>query len=85
MSGRRSIVLSGPMGVGKSTVARVLSERAGVPLVDVDAALEAAAGKSVARIFADEGEAAFRAREAALVAGLLDDASPHVIAVGGGA
>ena len=81
----RSIVLSGPMGVGKSTVARALAERTGVPLVDVDLAIEEAAGKPVARIFADEGEAAFRAREATTIARLLDGASPMVLALGGGA
>src|SRR5437868_6318834 len=85
MTFARSIVLSGPMGVGKSTVARALAEKTGVPLVDVDAALEAAAGKPVAQLFADEGEATFRAREAREIARLLDDGVPRVLALGGGA
>jgi shikimate kinase/3-dehydroquinate synthase len=85
MARARSIVLSGPMGVGKSTVAHLLAVRTGAPHVDVDAALEAEVGKPVARIFADEGEVAFRAREAASIARLLESDVPHVIALGGGA
>ncbi|MCA9559893.1 MAG: shikimate kinase, partial [Myxococcales bacterium] len=52
------------MAVGKTTVGPRLAERLDLPFVDVDACIEAAAGQPVARIFADEGEAGFRAREA---------------------
>ena len=50
------------MGTGKTTVGRALAERLGRPFRDSDAEIEARTGRTVAQIFADEGEAAFRAR-----------------------
>src|SRR5436305_15234067 len=81
--GHPVIFLIGPRGSGKTTVARLLAERLGWDWVDVDAALEAAAGRSVRDIFAAEGEAGFRAREAAGLAELCRRRR-HVIATGGG-
>lgn len=83
MSGPR-VVLVGPPGAGKSTVAEGLARRLGVPLRDTDRDVEVAAGASVADIFVDEGEAAFRDRERVAV---LDALAGHdgVLAVGGGA
>jgi len=80
----RAIVLIGMMGSGKSSVGYVLARRLGRTLVDVDLLIEAAAGRSVAQIFADEGEASFRTweRAAILQATAVSDA---VIACGGGA
>ena len=79
-----TIVLTGFMGTGKSEVGRRLAKRLGRPFVDTDQLVEAQAGKSVAAIFSDDGEAAFRAleREAVVAATARGDA---VIAVGGGA
>ena len=77
------VYLVGMPGAGKSVVGRELAGRLGVPFVDLDAEIELAAGSSVAEIFAVEGEAAFRAREAAgLVEASRND--PSVVACGGG-
>ncbi|HET9784781.1 MAG TPA: shikimate kinase, partial [Terriglobales bacterium] len=54
------LVLLGFMGSGKSTVGRVLAQRLGWHFCDLDERIEAAAGATVAAIFAQRGEAAFR-------------------------
>ena len=82
--GRRSIVLVGMMGVGKSSIGRRLGARLGVPFVDADAEIEKAAGMSIADIFARHGEADFRSGEARVIARLLEG-GPQVLATGGGA
>jgi shikimate kinase len=82
--GRRSIVLVGMMGVGKSSVGRRLAARLGIPFVDADAEIEKAAGMSIADIFSRHGEADFRSGEARVIARLLDG-GPQVLATGGGA
>ena len=82
--GRRSIVLIGMMGVGKSSIGRRLAARLGVPFVDADTEIEKAAGMSIADIFARHGEAYFRSGEARVIARLLE-AGPQVLATGGGA
>jgi shikimate kinase len=82
--GRRSIVIIGMMGVGKSSIGRRLGTRLGVPFVDADAEIEKAAGMSIADIFALHGEASFRSGEARVIARLLED-GPQVLATGGGA
>lgn len=79
-----SIVLIGYRGSGKSTIGRRLAEKLWLPFVDADEKIGAAAGKSIARIFAEDGEARFRDIECAVVADLLN-LSEHVIALGGGA
>ena len=78
------IVLTGYMGSGKSTVGRLLSERLGWKFSDLDACIEARLGLSVPQIFAQHGEAAFRAAEVQDLTHLLSGAR-HVIALGGGA
>lgn len=80
----RRIVLTGFMGSGKSTVGPLVAEQLGWRFVDADEAIEADAGCTIAEIFAREGEAAFREREAAAVARLLLD-DRLVLALGGGA
>jgi shikimate kinase/3-dehydroquinate synthase len=60
------VVLTGFMGTGKTTVGREVARRLGWPFVDMDAEIKARAGKSIPRIFAEDGEAAFRHMEAAL-------------------
>lgn len=79
-----NIVLIGLMGSGKSAVGRDLASTLGRPFIDTDQAVEEAAGRPIPAIFADEGEAGFRAREASVVetAAALDG---QVIATGGGA
>jgi len=77
------VYLVGMPGSGKSTVGAELAGRLGVPFIDLDVEIERAEGRSVTDIFAAEGEAGFRAREAkALVAASAHD--PAVIACGGG-
>ena len=77
------VYLVGMPGAGKSVVGGELAGRLGVPFIDLDAEIEQRAGTRVSDIFAAEGEAAFRAREAAA----LTDVSMHdpaVVACGGG-
>ncbi|TDT36825.1 shikimate kinase [Streptomyces sp. BK208] len=78
------IVLVGPMGVGKSTVGQLLAERLGTGYRDTDEDIVAAQGRTIAEIFVDEGEAAFRALEKDAVRTAL---ARHdgVLALGGGA
>jgi len=82
--GRRSVVLIGMMGVGKSSIGRRLAARLGVPFVDADSEIEKAAGMSIADIFARHGEVYFRSGEARVIARLLES-GPQVLASGGGA
>lgn len=77
------LVLVGAPGSGKSTVGALLAQRWGEPFADVDEVIEARTGKSVAEIFADDGEPAFRSLEETTTAELLDE--PGVLALGGGA
>lgn len=81
---RPHVVLSGFMAAGKSTVGARLAGALRVPFVDLDAALERAAGRTVAEIFEALGEAAFRDLEAAMLTEVLAG-PPSVLAVGGGA
>lgn len=75
--------LIGFMASGKTTVARALQAATNRPVAHLDAAVAAAAGRSVAEIFAEEGEAAFRARELAALA-QLDPGRRLVVDTGGG-
>jgi len=83
------LVLVGLPGSGKSACGRRVAARHGAAFIDLDAEIEAEAGRSIPDIFADEGEAGFRRRERAAVAGLGpadDDARlRRVISPGGGA
>ena len=77
-------VLIGPMGVGKSTVGRLVAERLGEPFVDGDDAVVAREGRPISEVFVDEGEPYFRAVEREVTLALLADES-GILAVGGGA
>ncbi len=79
-----SILLTGFMGTGKSAVGRRVAARLGRPFVDMDAEIEKRAGRTIAAIFAEDGEPAFRALERAL-ARELASRSGLVVAAGGGA
>src|SRR6266702_3630151 len=82
--GRRSVVLVGMMGSGKSSIGRRVALRLGIPFVDADAEIEKAAGMSISDIFAIRGEGEFRAGETRVIARLLEG-GPQVLATGGGA
>jgi shikimate kinase len=79
------LLLVGMMGAGKSTVASVLAARLGWPQVDTDTLIERRAGATVADIFADQGEAVFRAAESQAITDLEETEEPLVVSVGGGA
>lgn len=81
--GRRSVVLVGMMGAGKSSIGRRLAVRLAVPFVDADAEIEKSANMSIAEIFSSHGEPYFRAGEARVIARLLEG-GPQVLATGGG-
>ncbi|MBV8113938.1 MAG: shikimate kinase [Silvibacterium sp.] len=80
----RRIVLTGFMGAGKSTIGRILAQRLGWDFADTDCVIESRLGMTIARIFAEQGEDAFRALEAEAV---HDHARVEnvVLALGGGA
>jgi shikimate kinase len=81
---QRTIALVGLMGVGKSSLGRRLAAALDLPFCDADDEIEKAAGRSVAEIFTQRGEAEFRDGERRVIARLLEG-PPHVLATGGGA
>lgn len=82
--GVHPIVLVGLMGAGKTSVGRRLAEKLGIPFVDADHEIEEAAGKSIAEIFSDHGEAYFREGERRVIQRLIGNGT-QVLATGGGA
>jgi shikimate kinase len=82
----RPVVLVGMMAAGKTHLGRLLAETLDVPFIDTDLMVEEKAGKSIAAIFAQDGEPAFRALEAATIAAILGNTpKPAIVATGGGA
>jgi shikimate kinase/3-dehydroquinate synthase len=81
----RPLLLNGFMASGKSTVGRLIAERAGCPFVDLDERVEARAGLRVAEIFAQHGERSFRQWEAEALQEVLEAGRREVVALGGGA
>jgi shikimate kinase/3-dehydroquinate synthase len=84
-TGARKIVCIGFMGAGKSTAARSAAEALGRPETDVDRVVEERLGKPIDRVFAEDGEAAFRKAEEEITLELLAAPEPGVLALGGGA
>jgi shikimate kinase len=80
---KRNIVLVGFMGTGKTVTGRVLAERTGMELVDMDSLIETSQAKTIPEIFAQEGELAFRMMERELVQ-KLSQRSGLIISTGGG-
>ena len=83
MNKRRNLVLLGFMGTGKSALARRVAALTGCPYLEMDSELERRAGRAISKIFAEDGEEAFRRMESQLAVewGLRDGS---VIACGGG-
>jgi shikimate kinase len=82
--GARSLVMVGLMGCGKSSIGRRLGTRLDIPFIDADDEIEKSAHKTIPEIFADHGEAYFRAGERRVIRRLLAN-GPQVLATGGGA
>lgn len=80
----KTVVMVGMMGAGKTAVGRDVAQMLGVPFRDSDEEIVRAAHMSIADIFARDGEAFFRAREAEVIARLMREA-PSILSVGGGA
>ena len=83
-SPRRTIVLVGLMGAGKTKIGRRLAARLNLPFSDSDNEIETAAGETIEEIFRKRGEAVFRDGERRVIARLLEQ-PPHILATGGGA
>lgn len=81
---KKTVVMVGMMGAGKTAVGTALARRLEVPFLDSDAEIEAAANMRIAEIFARDGEPFFRRKEAQVLARLLDG-PPCVLSTGGGA
>jgi shikimate kinase len=81
---KKSVALVGMMGAGKTSIGKRLASRLDVGFCDADHEIEAAAGMTVAEIFAKYGEPEFRRLERCVIARILGEA-PHVLATGGGA
>ncbi|MGH9080076.1 MAG: shikimate kinase [Acidimicrobiales bacterium] len=78
------IILVGMMGVGKTTVGSRLAERLGWAYLDSDAQVMADSGRTVPELFAERGEAAFRAAESRVLAAALASDEPVVVSAAGG-
>jgi len=81
---KKTVALVGMMGAGKTAVGRSVAAKLGVPFLDSDAEIEAAANLSVPEIFQRDGEAFFRKREAEVIRRLLE-ARRGILSTGGGA
>lgn len=81
---KKTIVMVGMMGAGKTAVGRALAARLGVPFLDSDAEIEAAANMTIPEIFQRDGEPFFRAKESQVIARLLEH-ERCVLSTGGGA
>jgi shikimate kinase len=81
----QSFIFIGYRGTGKTTVACKLAERLEIPVFDSDPEIERRVGKSIAEIFAQDGEGVFRDWEESVIAEILAQSNPLVLATGGGA
>ncbi len=81
---KKTVVLVGMMGAGKTAVGKALAGLLEVPFRDSDAAIEEAANRTIPEIFERDGEPFFRSKESQVIERLLD-APPCVLSTGGGA
>ena len=81
---KKTIVMVGMMGAGKTAVGRALAARLGVPFLDSDHEIETAANMTIPEIFARDGEAFFRLKERQVISRLLTEEC-GVLSTGGGA
>ncbi|MCK5219281.1 shikimate kinase, partial [bacterium] len=81
----KGLILVGFMGTGKTVVGRELASRLKWDMLDTDDLIITRAGKSISRIFSEDGEPNFRTRETGVLEALMaDNTVPRVIATGGG-
>ncbi|MDR0338189.1 MAG: shikimate kinase [Planctomycetaceae bacterium] len=82
-----SLILIGYRGTGKTTIARKLSQRLQIPVIDSDTEIEQRSGKKIADIFAQNGETIFRNLEESTIAEILqqNQGNPFILSTGGGA
>ncbi|HUY66427.1 MAG TPA: shikimate kinase [Acidimicrobiales bacterium] len=78
------LILVGMMGAGKTTVGRLLAQRLGWRHLDSDVQVAAETGHSVPALFAERGEAAFRAEESRVLVAALSGTEPVVVSAAGG-
>lgn len=81
---KKTVVMVGMMGAGKTAVGRTVASMLNVPFLDSDAEIESAANMSIAEIFARDGEPFFRERETEVIGRLLDN-ERGILSTGGGA
>ena len=81
---KKTVAMIGMMGAGKTAIGTALARRLDVPFLDSDSEIETAANMTIAEIFSRDGEAFFRAKEAQVIARLLDG-RPSILSTGGGA
>lgn len=81
---KKTVVLVGMMGAGKTAVGKALADRLHVPILDSDAEIERAAARTIPEIFARDGESFFRLKESQVIARLLS-APAGILSTGGGA
>jgi len=85
MGSEQPIIITGFMGSGKTTVARALAKTLNLTVFDLDQIITAREGPSPKEIIERDGEAAFREIETRILREVLEDASPGIVALGGGA
>ncbi|WP_425046535.1 shikimate kinase [Primorskyibacter sp. S87] len=81
---KKTVAMVGMMGAGKTAVGRALAARLGVPFLDSDAEIEAAANMTIPEIFSRDGEPFFREKESQVISRLLDE-ERGILSTGGGA
>lgn len=81
---KKTVALVGMMGSGKTAVGKALAHQLDVPFLDSDAEIEKAADRTIAEIFARDGEPFFRQRETQVISRLLDNECA-ILSTGGGA
>ena len=82
---KKTILLVGMMGCGKTSLGKILSKRLGLPFIDSDKEIEKASGCSISDLFATYGEAEFRKGEERIMERLLKSETQCVLSSGGGA
>ena len=78
-----SVILTGPMGSGKTSIGQLLSAQLGYEFIDLDALIVEKVGKSINQLFADEGEISFRDHESSVLSALVGQQN-IVLSTGGG-